>query len=121
VKAHRDYWRDVYHIYEPEIIAAISAHPALNKACDMLGIKLVHVGVDPVTYEVDVEQIRGAIGPNTIMMYASAPNYPHGIIDNVPEMSKIAKQYSIGLHVDCCLGGFVLPFAKKAGFNLRGT
>jgi sphinganine-1-phosphate aldolase len=27
-------------------------------------------------------------------------------------------RYNIGLHVDCCLGGFVLPFAKKMGFNI---
>jgi sphinganine-1-phosphate aldolase len=25
----------------------------------------------------------------------------------------------VGLHVDCCLGGFVLPFAKAAGFGDR--
>lgn len=23
-----------------------------------------------------------------------------------------------GLHVDCCLGGFVLPFAKRLGYSL---
>ena len=59
-----------------------------------------------------------AIGPNTIMLYASAPSYPHGAIDPISEMSKIAVQYNIGLHVDCCLGGFVLPFAKKMGYSI---
>lgn len=46
-------------------------------------------------------------------LYASAPSYPHGAIDPVREMGKFAKQKGIGLHVDCCLGGFVLPFARK--------
>lgn len=27
---------------------------------------------------------------------------------------------TIGLHVDCCLGGFVLPFAKKLGYIIPG-
>ena len=61
-----------------------------------------------------------AIGPNTILIYASAPNYPQGVIDNVKEMSKIALKYKIGLHVDCCLGGFVLSFAKKLGYKIPG-
>jgi glutamate/tyrosine decarboxylase-like PLP-dependent enzyme len=54
--------------------------------------------------------------------YASAPSYPHGAIDPVREMGKIAKQKGIGLHVDCCLGGFVLPFARKLdASNIPGS
>ena len=30
----------------------------------------------------------------------------------------MASYYGIGLHVDCCLGGFVLPFAKKLGYDI---
>ena len=51
-------------------------------------------------------------------MVTSAPNYPHGIIDKVPEMSAIAAKHGIPLHVDCCLGGFLLPFMRKAGYNV---
>ena len=31
-------------------------------------------------------------------------------------MSDIAKKNNIGLHVDCCLGGFILPFLCKSGY-----
>ncbi len=119
VKAHRDYSRDNFQIFEPEIVASVSAHPALDKACDMLGIRLVKVAMKP-TMEIDLDAVRSAIGPNTIMMYGSAPSYPYGTIDPISELSKLEKKYNIGLHVDCCLGGFVLPFAKKMGYNIPG-
>lgn len=118
IKAHRDYYRLNYNITEPELIAGVSAHAAVDKACDMLGIKLIKVDLDPHTMRVNVQSVRKAIGPNTIMMYSSAPQYPHGAIDNIKELSKLAVKYRIGLHVDCCLGGFVLPFARKLGYSI---
>mmetsp|Transcript_21233 Transcript_21233/g.36243 ORF Transcript_21233/g.36243 Transcript_21233/m.36243 type:complete len:270 (-) Transcript_21233:803-1612(-) len=52
------------------------------------------------------------------MIYASAPSYMHGVIDPIPELSKVAKRNNIGLHVDACLGGFFLPFAKQLGYDI---
>jgi sphinganine-1-phosphate aldolase len=86
----------------------------------MLGIRLVKVAMKLSTMEVDLDAVRSAIGPNTIMLYGSAPSYPYGTIDPISELSKIAKKYNIGLHVDCCLGGFVLPFAKQLGYDIPG-
>ncbi len=120
IKAHRDHWRENHGINEPELVCAVTAHAAVDKACDMMNIKLIKVDVDPVTFRINMRSLKRAIGPNTIMMYASAPTYPHGAIDPIREMSKLAQKYNIGLHVDCCLGGFVLPFAKKAGYNIPG-
>jgi glutamate/tyrosine decarboxylase-like PLP-dependent enzyme len=45
----------------------------------------------------------------------SAPGYPHGVIDDIEELSKIALQHGVGLHVDGCLGGFLLPWLQKLG------
>lgn len=118
IKTHRDYYRVKYGITEPELIACTSAHAAVNKGCDLLGVKLIHVPMDPETYEIDLKAVRSAIGPNTIMMYSSACSFPHGVIDPIAELSDIAISNDIGLHVDCCLGGFVLPFAKKLGYDI---
>ena len=85
-----------------------------------MGIKLVRVPMDPDTFKVDVSAVRQAIGPNTIMMYSSAPNYAQGVIDPIRESGALALEFNIGLHVDCCLGGFVLPFAKRLGYNITG-
>eukprot|EP00605_Chrysophyceae_sp_TOSAG23-4_P001438 GSChrysophyteH1.ASY1.ANO1.1566.1 assembled CDS len=116
IKAHRDYYRDVKGITKPEMIACTSAHAAVNKACDMLGIKLVQVPMDVSDsvggYRMSIKATIDAINMNTIMVYSSAPTYPQGVIDDIPTLSRIAVAYDIGLHVDCCLGGFVLPFAK---------
>ena len=97
----------------PEVVAAGSAHAAIDKACDLLRIKLVHVPIDPVTCEMDLAAAAAAVNENTIMIYASAPNYPQGVIDPIPALSELALERGVGLHVDCCLGGFFLPFARK--------
>lgn len=117
IKAHRDYYCNKFNIKHPEIVCSISAHAAVDKACDMMGIRLIKVKMDPLTYKVDVNAVRNAISPNTILIYSSAPSYPQGVIDPIEKLSKLAIQYKVGLHVDCCLGGFVLPFAKKLGYS----
>ncbi|KAJ0408037.1 hypothetical protein P43SY_000241 [Pythium insidiosum] len=112
-KTHREWYRQQYGITKPEIIACVTAHAAIDKACEILDIKLIKVPVNPKTLKVDCDAVRWNITANTIMIYSSAPNFPNGVIDDIPELSKIAAQNDVGLHVDCCLGGFVLPFAKK--------
>lgn len=49
---------------------------------------------------------------------ASVPNFPHGMVDPVPELAKIAKKSKIGLHIDACLGGFVIPWAIENGAKI---
>jgi glutamate/tyrosine decarboxylase-like PLP-dependent enzyme len=71
------------------------------------------------TGKVLVHKVRRAINSNTVMIAGSAPNFPHGIIDDIEELGKLALKYKIGMHVDACLGGFLLPFMEKAGFPLK--
>jgi sphinganine-1-phosphate aldolase len=87
----------------------------------MLGVRLIHVPLDSKTLEVDIFQVWCALTPYTIMIYASAPSYPHGVIDPISKLGNLAKQYGISLHVDCCLGGFILPFAKQMGYKIPGA
>ena len=37
-------------------------------------------------------------------------------MDDIPALSALAKRYNIGLHVDCCLGSFIMPFLERAGY-----
>jgi sphinganine-1-phosphate aldolase len=60
--------------------------------------------------------MRRLINPNTVLLVGSAPNFPHGIVDEIPALSRLATTYKIPLHVDCCLGSFIIAFLKKAGF-----
>ena len=118
IKAHRDYYKEHHGVNKPEMIVSTTAHAAVDKACDLMNIRLIKLQPDPVTFRINIPLLLRSITPNTIMLYASAPSYPHGSIDPIKEMSKIAVNKGIGLHVDCCLGGFVLPFAKKLGYNI---
>ncbi|XP_062851648.1 sphingosine-1-phosphate lyase 1 [Trichomycterus rosablanca] len=117
-KAYRDlaYERG---IKDPEIIAPVSAHAAFDKAAHYFGMKLIHVPVDKKTMKVDVKAMKKAISKNTAMLVCSAPQFPHGIIDPIVEVGKLAEKYNIPFHVDACLGGFLIVFMKKAGFKLE--
>ena len=45
------------------------------------------------------------------MLVGSAPQFPHGSIDDIVEIAKLGQQYGIPVHVDACLGNFCsLPF-----------
>ncbi|GBG26324.1 Sphingosine-1-phosphate lyase [Hondaea fermentalgiana] len=117
-KTHREWARKERGITRPEIVACDTAHAAIDKACEMLGIKLVHVPMDETTCAADPKVLESYVTPDTIMIYSSAPQYPHGVIDPIAKLSEIAVRNGCGLHVDCCLGGFVLPFAKKLGYDI---
>ncbi|XP_073452808.1 sphingosine-1-phosphate lyase 1 [Aquarana catesbeiana] len=102
----------------PEIIAPVSAHAAFDKAANYFGMKMVHIPLDKKTMKVDVKAMRRAISKNTAMLVCSAPQFPHGVIDPIEEVAKLALKYNIPFHVDACLGGFLIVFMEKAGFPL---
>lgn len=103
-------------VTEPEMIIPDTAHAAFIKACDYFKIKLHRVPCPEPEFKVDVNAVRRLINPNTVLLVGSAPNFPHGIVDDIPALSRLATKYKIPLHVDCCLGSFVVALLKKAGF-----
>ncbi|KAK7901692.1 hypothetical protein WMY93_018461 [Mugilogobius chulae] len=116
-KAYRDmaYERGIKY---PEILAPVSVHAAFDKAAHYFGMKLVHIPLDKKTMKVDVKAMKRAISKNTAMLVCSAPQFPHGIVDPIEEVAKLAMRYNVPLHVDACLGGFLIVFMEKAGFPL---
>ena len=104
-------------ITEPEMILPETAHTAFHKACEYFGIKLHLVKCPAPTYQVDIPSVARLINSNTILLVGSAPNFPHGIIDDISALSRLAQKRKIPLHVDCCLGSFLVPFLDKAGFE----
>ncbi|KAK5584896.1 hypothetical protein RB653_006514 [Dictyostelium firmibasis] len=116
VKAYRDFYSD--RTDRPEIVVPVTIHAAFDKACEYLKIRIVHIPVDPNTYKVDLVAMKNAINKNTILVAGSAVNFPHGIIDPIVEIAKLAKDNDIGCHVDACLGGFILPFAEELGYDI---
>jgi sphinganine-1-phosphate aldolase len=112
-KSYRDRGRDLYNITTPEIVAPTTIHAAFHKAAHYFGMKLILVDIDEQSGLVNVDDMKRAITRNTVLIAASAPNYPHGIIDPIEELASIASERNIGFHSDCCLGGLLLPFVEK--------
>lgn len=110
----REYGKKYRGITEPEVIAPVTIHAGIEKACFYFGMKLHKVELDPVTFQVDVKKVERLINSNTVLICGSAPNYPHGIIDDIESLSKVAVKYHIPLHVDACLGSFIVSFLEKS-------
>ncbi|XP_028324859.1 sphingosine-1-phosphate lyase 1 isoform X2 [Gouania willdenowi] len=114
-------YRDMAHergVKYPEILAPVSVHAAFDKAAHYFGMKLVHIPLVNNTMKVDVKAMKRAINGNTAMLVCSAPQFPHGIMDPVEEVAELAVRYNLPLHVDACLGGFLIVFMEKAGYTL---
>lgn len=95
-----------------------TAHAAFRKAGSYFKIKVHLVACPAPTYTVNIPSVSRLINSNTVLLVGSAPNFPHGIIDDIPSLSRLAlrKKGALPLHVDCCLGSFLIPFLARAGF-----
>ncbi|CAM6085397.1 unnamed protein product [Calypogeia fissa] len=115
VKTTRDYMKATRGVTKPEMVIAVSAHSAYEKAAQYfkITVRRAPVGED---LRVDVKAVKKLINRHTIMIVGSAPGFPHGVIDPIGDLSALALKKRVGLHVDLCLGGFVLPFARKLGY-----
>lgn len=100
---------------EGEILMPSSAHPAFCKAAHYLGLHAIQVPVGE-DLRADVQAMEHAITDKTVMMVGSAPGYPHGVVDPIEALSRIAHERNIWFHTDACLGGFLLPFVRKLGY-----
>lgn len=68
-------------------------------------------------YQVDTKRVARLVNANTVLIVGSAPNFPHGIMDDIAALSRVAARRRVPLHVDCCLGSFLVPFLERAGFE----
>ena len=115
--AYRDQAREERGITDPEAIIPVTAHVALLKAGHLLGIKMLRAPLGD-DYRLDVAWVRAHVNANTIAIVGSAPNYAHGVIDPIDELGLIALDRGLGLHVDGCLGGFILPWGERLGYSI---
>eukprot|EP00050_Salpingoeca_kvevrii_P016888 m.59692 g.59692 ORF g.59692 m.59692 type:complete len:578 (-) comp7232_c0_seq1:178-1911(-) len=117
VKAYREHAFQTKGITKPNLVMARTAHPAFLKACEYLKIAPRLVNEDPVTRKVDAPTIAKSIDRNTIAIVGSCVQYPWGVADDIPGLAALAKKKNIGLHVDSCLGSFLVPFVRECGYD----
>ena len=117
VKSARDRLRKERSITNPNIVLPSSAHAAFEKACAYfeLEARRIAVGTD---WRADVDAMRSQVDSNTVLVVASAPQYPQGVIDDVTSIAKFAIDFQINCHVDACMGGVTLAYLARLGENI---
>jgi len=115
--AYREYARMRRSVTKPNVVMPRTAHVALDKGAHWLGVEMRH---SPLTdgYVADVAAMAELIDDQTIAVVGSAANYAHGLIDPIEEIAALAQSHGIGLHVDGCLGGWLLPWAERLGYDV---
>jgi sphinganine-1-phosphate aldolase len=97
-----------------EMVVAESAHAAFHKSAHMYGMP-IHTTKVRDDWTADVDEMAAAINENTVLVVGSAPQFPQGVVDPIPEIARLAATVDANCHVDACMGGFVLPFAEMLG------
>ena len=100
-------------ITAPEMVLPASAHAAFEKGSAYFDVRSVRVpvGADWPT----PPPWPAAMTPNTMLLVASAPAYPQGVVDPVTEIAALAAARDINCHVDACMGGITLPMLERLG------
>jgi sphinganine-1-phosphate aldolase len=104
-------------IEDPEVIVPLTAHVAFDKAAHLLGIRLLRAPLRE-DWLVDLDWVRAHVSPRTVALVGTAGSYPYGLVDPIEELSEIALEHGVGLHVDGCLGGFILPWGERLGLRI---
>ncbi len=110
-------YRDRAGISRPQMVLPDSAHVAFDKAAAYFGYEQVRVPVGG-DLRADVDAMARAVTRRTVVVVGSAPGFPHGVIDPIPQLSEMARERGVGFHTDACLGGFVLPWAERLGYDV---
>lgn len=105
-------------VTDPEIVLAESAHAAFHKAAHNFGLTVRKAPVRD-DWTADVDAMAAMVGPNTALVVGSAPQYPHGVQDDITAIAALAESVGANCHVDACMGGFVLPFAERLGRHVE--
>ncbi|HEX8780161.1 MAG TPA: aminotransferase class I/II-fold pyridoxal phosphate-dependent enzyme [Nocardioides sp.] len=116
--AYRDHGAQTRGITRPNFVKPETGHPAFDKGCHLFGIEVRNAPIDPETTQVDVAAMAELIDDQTIAIMGSACNYGYGTIDPMSELSDLALERGVGLHVDGCLGGFILPWGQELGWDI---
>jgi glutamate/tyrosine decarboxylase-like PLP-dependent enzyme len=99
------------------MVLPTSAHAAFHKAAHYFGVTVHNIPVQP-DFRADADAMATAVNRNTVLVVGSAPQYPQGVIDPIPELAAIAAEAGASFHTDACMGGFVLPFMEMLGHDV---
>jgi glutamate/tyrosine decarboxylase-like PLP-dependent enzyme len=118
MKAARDFARRERGLVGPlNIVLPRSAHPAFDKAAALMEIEVRRTPLR--NFLADPQVMAGAADASTVMIVGSAPCFPYGLIDPIEALSDLAIERGLWLHVDACVGGYIAPFVRMNGGDVR--
>lgn len=112
ILAYREHGYKYKGIRNPNLVICTTGHAAALKACDMFGIDVRFVNPDR-NYQMSISDMKSKIDGDTVCVYTSYPNYPYGTVDPIEQIAAICSRKKVPVHVDMCLGGFLVPFLTK--------
>jgi len=110
-------------ITNPNIVIPDSAHFSFDKIANMLGMEIRRAALDS-EFRVDLASVEKLTDENTIGLVGIAGNTEFGQVDPIEDLSELALEKDLFLHIDAAFGGFVIPFLEKAypfDFKLPGV
>jgi sphinganine-1-phosphate aldolase len=117
VKAARERGRRERGIEAGNVVLATTAHAAFDKACYYFGLESRRVAVGD-DWRAIPSSMADAVDAETVLLVASAPQYPQGVIDPIADIASIAAANDTNCHVDACMGGVVLPYLARLGVGV---
>jgi sphinganine-1-phosphate aldolase len=118
VLSYREHAAATRGVKAPNFVMPETGHPAFTKACHLFGVERREAPIDPDTTQVRLDAVADLIDDQTIAVMGSACNYPYGTVDDIGGLGELAQSKGVGLHVDGCLGGFILPFGQELGYDI---
>ncbi|AGK60831.1 tyrosine decarboxylase MnfA [Archaeoglobus sulfaticallidus PM70-1] len=113
IRAGRNKMRDkIKDSRNPNIVIPKSAHFSFEKIGDILGVEVRRAKLDE-EYKVDVSEVEKLMDENTVCLVGIAGTTELGQIDPIVELSKLAEENCVELHVDAAFGGLVIPFMNN--------
>ena len=124
VKAAREVWRAKVGetTDKPILIAPVTVHPAFIKGAAYFGFDVDLVPIDTDEFRVSPDAISQALeraGERAALVVVSSPAYPYGVMDPIVEVAAIAQAAGVPCHSDACIGGWTLPYLKRAGHDIE--
>jgi sphinganine-1-phosphate aldolase len=110
--------RDLAGVERGQVVLPVTAHAAFQKACHYFGLEAVLVDVDPKTFRAVPSAMAAAVTDRTVLLVASAASYAHGVVDPVEEIAALGLELGIPVHVDGCIGGWLLPYFARLGVEV---
>jgi glutamate/tyrosine decarboxylase-like PLP-dependent enzyme len=116
--AYREQARAAGRTGRLNVVKPETAHPAFDKACHLFDLEMRVAPVSAETTVVDPDDVAALLDADTVAIIGSACNYGYGTVDPITELGQVALERGVGLHVDGCLGGFILPWGRELGYDI---